>query len=224
MTAGNSVTRDHLQSALALHFLSEGFQSPDAAWEERFRALIPGAAAVAPSMPAFSAGNLAPEHFRLFGPAPACPQELTLHLAENPFEQARMMAHMAGFYRAFGLDPTPGERPDNLAVALSFLSFLCLKERNAAEKGLTEAREVTANAVADFTREFLAPGVAAFSVKLATQTSDPFYLALTEMLRRELFSIHSPVVEPASRWEPRPDDDKEGDELTCGPFKQPLPR
>lgn len=219
MSAGTNTTRDNLQSALALHFLSEGFQSPDAAWEERFRALLPGAAAS--SLPVFSAGDLAPEHFRLFGPAPACPQELTLHLAENPFEQARVMAHMAGFYRAFGVEQTGGERPDNLSVALSFLSFLYLKERNAVEKGLAEAREVTANAVADFTREFLAPGVAAFSAKLATQTSSLFYLALTEILRREVFSIHAPAAEPASLWAPRPDE-KEGEEFTCGIFKQPL--
>lgn len=219
--------RDDLQRAQAFHLLSEGFQSPDAAWEERFRALIPWpalapGAAAAPSLPEFSAGDLAPEHFRLFGPAPACPQELTLHLVENPFEQARMMAHMAGFYRAFGVETAPGERPDNLAVALSFLSFLCLKARNAMEKGLADAQEVTAAAIADFTKEFLAPGVAAFSSSLATQTSSPFYLALTETLRREVFAVHAP--EPsASRWAPRPDE-KEGEEFTCGISRQSLPR
>ncbi len=212
---------DALKDAFTLHFLAEGFQYPDAAWEGRFRALVPGAAKQGVRLPAFSTEDLSPEHFRLFGPAPACPQELSLHLAENPFEQARIMAHMAGFYRAFGLEQEPGERPDNLAVALSFLSFLRLKEKNAADKGLTEAREVTAKAIVDFTRDFVAPGVAAFIGKLVKLTADPFYSTLADVLRREIFNIHTPLVQAASRWEPRPEDAEEG-EMTCGVLKQPL--
>lgn len=213
---------DAVKQAFTLHFLAEGFQYPDAAWARRFRVRLEEAAGERIFVPAFSAEELAPEHFRLFGPSPACPQELSLHLAENPFEQARIMAHMAGFYRAFGLEQEPGERSDNLAVALSFLSFLRLKEKNAADKGLAEARDITAKAISDFTREFLAPGAAAFAGKLAKVTSNPFYLTLAELLCREIFSNHTPLVQAASRWEPRPDDTG-GEEMTCGALKQPLP-
>ena len=212
---------DTIKQAFTLHFLAEGFKYPDASWGERFRAQLPEAAREKFLLPAFSAEELAPEYFRLFGPAPACPLELSLHMAENPFEQARIMAHMAGFYRAFGLEQEPGERPDNLAVALSFLSFLRLKEKNAADKGLREAREVTAKAILDLVQEFVAPGVAAFFGKLAKVTSDPFYLALAELLRREIFSIHTPSAPAASRWEPRTEEAEEG-VITCGALKQPL--
>ncbi len=208
-----------LRRAFVLHLLSEGFRSPDPLWKERFAALRPAASGQGISLPVFPAEVLAEEHFRLFGPAPACPLELAFHLAENPFEQARIMAHIAGFYRAFGLDPEAGERPDNLSVVLSFLSFLTLKERNAAEKGLEEAGRVTAQAVADLVREFVSPGVAAFSGKLAALTSNAFYSALAERLRREIFNIHAPPAQAVSRWEPRPEEAEEG-EMTCGALKR----
>src|SRR3990167_8515643 len=102
-----------LKRAFTLHFLAEAFQYPDEIWMERFRPLAEDARRDGMVLPSWPAENLGEEHFRLFGPSPACPQDLTLHLAENPFEQARMMAHMAGFYRAFGLEQEPGERSDN---------------------------------------------------------------------------------------------------------------
>lgn len=210
-----------MKRAFTLHFLAEAFQYPDAAWNERFRTLAEDAQREGIVLPSWSEQKLEEEHFRLFGPSPACPQDLTLHLAENPFEQARMMAHMAGFYRAFGLEHEQGERSDNLPVALAFLSFLILKERNAADKNLKEPREITGKAISDFVREFLSPGVAAFTSKLANLTSNTFYLSLAEILRKEVFAIHTPPVEPESRWEPRTNDMEEG-EMTCGILKQPL--
>ncbi len=215
------ITNANMRQAFVLHFLAEAFQYPDESWIERFRTLAEDAQREGMILPSFSAEELREEHFRLFGPSPACPQDLTLHLAENPFEQARMMAHMAGFYRAFGVEQEEGERSDNLPVALSFLFFLILKERNAALKGLKEAREVTAQAITDFTQEFLSPGVAAFSSKLVALTLNPFYLALAEILGRGIFAIPMPLKETISLWEPRSQNAEEG-EMTCGILKQPL--
>ena len=210
-----------LKRSFVLHFIAEAFQFPDEAWEKRFPSLASDALKEGIQLPSFDIHELREDHFRLFGSAPACPQELTLHLAENPFEQARMMAHMAGFYRAFGLEHVEGERADNLSVALSFLSFLFLKEQNAEDKKMNEEREVTAKAIEDFAREFISPGVAAFSEKLVKLTGNPLYLALAESLRREIFDIHKPEAPVESRREPRTNDMEEG-EFTCGILKQPL--
>jgi nitrate reductase assembly molybdenum cofactor insertion protein NarJ len=204
----------------AFRLLAEGFRSPDEAWRARYAALSGRAAAEGIAAPVPPGVEMGREHFRLFGPAPACPLELTFHLAENPFEQARLMAHMSGFYRAFGVEPEPGERPDNLSVAVSFLGLLALKERNAVAKGLEEAREVTAAAVVDFTRDFVAPGVEAFTGKLVTVSPPPFYTALAELLRREVYAIHAPVAPFASHWGAPPDEAPE-EEVTCGLLKQP---
>ena len=210
-----------LKRSFVLHFLAEAFQNPDGVWEKRFVSLSGDALKDGIIPPSFDIGDLREDHFRLFGSSPACPMELTLHLAENPFEQARMMAHMAGFYRAFGLEHGEGERADNLSVALSFLSFLTLKEQNAVDRHMDEAKEITSKAIADFTREFLSPGVAAFTRKLASLTSNAFYLALAEILRREIFAIQEPPVEVVSNWEPRSSELDEG-EMTCGNLKSPL--
>jgi len=212
-----------LERASLFQFLSLGFENPDAAWDVRFAPVRQEAARRGCSLPPASSADLAEDYFRLFGPAPACPQDLTLHLVENPFEQARQMADMAGFYRAFGVDPEPGERPDHLAVALSFVSFLFVKGKHAADQNRGEQRDVTAKALEDFVVQRLAPGVAAFAGKLAQVSPPPFYAALTDHLCREVFKIHAPAVRPVSRWEPRPENAEEG-EMTCGLLNQPLPR
>lgn len=210
-----------VKQSFVLYFLAEAFQNPDDAWEKRFVTLAEEARKDGIELPSFDIENLREEHFRMFGSAPTCPLDLTLHLAENPFEQARMMAHMAGFYRAFGLEHGEGERSDNLSVALSFLSFLILKDRNAADRHMEEAKEITSKAIADFAREFLSPGVAAFTGKLVKLTSNAFYLALAEILRREIFSIQEPPAEIVSNWEPRSAELDEG-EMSCGNLNTPL--
>lgn len=210
-----------LKQSFVLHFLAEAFQNPDDVWEKRFVSLAGDALKDGIELPSFDIENLREEHFRLFGSAPACPMELTLHLAENPFEQARMMAHMAGFYRAFGLEHGEGERSDNLSVALSFLSFLALKEKNAIDRRMDEAKEITSKAITDFAREFVSPGVAAFTGKLVNLTTSSFYLTLAELLRREIFAIQEPPAEIVSNWEPRSGELDEG-EMTCGNLNTPL--
>ncbi len=210
-----------LKQSFVLHFLAEAFQNPDDVWEKRFVSLAGDALKDGIELPSFDVENLREEHFRLFGSAPACPMELTLHLAENPFEQARMMAHMAGFYRAFGLEHGEGERSDNLSVALSFLSFLALKEKNAVDRRMDEAKEITSKAITDFAREFVSPGVAAFTGKLVNLTTNSFYLTLAELLRREIFAIQEPPAEIVSNWEPRSGELDEG-EMTCGNLNTPL--
>ena len=125
------------------------------------------------------------EYSRLFGSNPLCPLDLAHHLSPNPFEQARIMAQMAGFQRAFGVEFQEGTRPDHLAVCLEFLSYLCLKQTNALEKGLSEACAVTEKAIRDYIREYLLPGAEAFLRALQAHGSG-FYEGLTEEALKNL--------------------------------------
>jgi TorA maturation chaperone TorD len=67
------------------------------------------------------------------------------------------LADIAGFYRAFGVEITPGtERPDHIAVELEFMHLLAVKEVVAAgrEDGGEHAR-ICRDARATFFRDHL---------------------------------------------------------------------
>ena len=72
----------------------------------------------------------------------------------SDFEKARWLADIAGFYRAFGVEPS-GERPDHIASELEFLHLLSLKEALAGRESHTEHLEVTLDAERKFFREHL---------------------------------------------------------------------
>ena len=61
-----------------------------------------------------------------------CPAYETAYTAKHLFQASEQMADVAGFYRAFGVEPH-GERPDSLAMELEFSYLLALKEAYALE-------------------------------------------------------------------------------------------
>jgi TorA maturation chaperone TorD len=61
-----------------------------------------------------------------------CPAYETAYTAKHLFQVSEQMADVAGFYRAFGVEPH-GERPDSLAMELEFGYLLALKEAYALE-------------------------------------------------------------------------------------------
>lgn len=64
--------------------------------------------------------------------SPTCPSHETAYTAKHLFQVSEQMADVAGFYRAFGVEPH-GNRPDELAMELEFAYFLALKEAYARE-------------------------------------------------------------------------------------------
>lgn len=65
-----------------------------------------------------------------------CPAYETAFSANHIFQQASQQADIAGFYRAFAVEPQ-NERPDHLGIELEFLYLLTLKEglaRSGAKK------------------------------------------------------------------------------------------
>ena len=80
--------------------------------------------------------SLEPVYARLttFTSSPDCPAFETAYFGSDAQQQTQRMADIAGFYRAFGVDPADGGfRPDELSVELEFMAFLSRKEAYAEE-------------------------------------------------------------------------------------------
>lgn len=125
--------------------------------------------------------KLKEEHFRLFGPNPLCPLDIVCYLSDNEFMQARIMADIAGFYRAFGLHIQEGLRVDNLSICFEFLAYLCLKKIYATEKGLDEKLKITDDAYNSFLNEFVLPALPKFLSALRKNTTSRFYQGLADL-------------------------------------------
>ncbi len=175
--------REELEAgARAPRVLSECLAYPTDEWA---KALAPklaagpfrGARALAAALRADGVERLRAEHFRLFGSAAACRPDLVTYLTNNDFQQARHLADLAGFYKAFGVE-APVRRPDDAAVALEFLAYLRFKRRYAAAMGWSEQAVVTGEAEADLFKTYLRPGLLKFSDALATTAGARFYREL----------------------------------------------
>ncbi|MBI4217537.1 MAG: molecular chaperone TorD family protein, partial [Elusimicrobia bacterium] len=110
------------------------------------------------------------DHFRLFGSSPTVYADLAFYFSDNPFEQSKKMADMAGFLRAFGVETQDGNRVDSIPIVFEFLSYLHLKWLHALEKGLDEKAEVTEKAILSYANDFLVQGVGSFYKKLLEQS------------------------------------------------------
>lgn len=178
--------------ALALRLVATGLQYPDAPWRERFVALLAGCRqssavsaegldllekeflSVAPDL-------LETEHFRLFGPVPACTLDLAHHMNPNPFNQAKKIADFAGFYKAFGVEADG--RADHLPAVLEFLAYLEIKSAHAGDRGWDEKKATTDQAACSLRRELIFKALDLFSRKLQHSSAPRFYLHLAAMSR-----------------------------------------
>jgi TorA maturation chaperone TorD len=128
--------------------------------------------------------ELAAEYVRVFGLATCreCPPyETEYQPAEDPFFRAQQMADVAGFYRAFGLQPGADgrERPDFLGLELEFMALLFMKERDAASAG---ARAICLSARQSFFRDHVSWWAPSFALALRRKAEYGFYEAVGRAL------------------------------------------
>ncbi len=194
-----ALCRATLYSALALGFRAPTKETVDRLISEEGAGALAEAAGALDSANAsticyaalrLSAGRaslpmLSDTFLRLFGHTahgPVPPYE-TEYGAEALFQQPQELGDLAGFYLAFGLtmNPAQHERSDHVSCECEFLSFLCLKEAYALEKGDVAMLEEVRKATRLFLRDHLGRFVPAFTRKLGTEGRGTFYGALGEL-------------------------------------------
>ena len=178
--------------AVALRLASAGFGYPDAAWRQRFDTLLRAArdSRAVPSsglnklekaLSATPPVELEAQHFRLFGPAPICPLELSFHTTKDAYGQARKIADLAGFYKAFGVESE--ERADGLPTVLEFLAYLEIKRLHAELNGWSEQRDIAVEAASKLRSEIVFKAFGVIARKLHAAGAPEFYLQLAGLCR-----------------------------------------
>jgi TorA maturation chaperone TorD len=129
------------------------------------------------------------EVFGLVVPRECPPYETEYYPTQEIFGRAQQMADIAGFYRAFGIEPSRSspERPDHLGLELEFLAFLLLKKRLALaaldhDPEAAEQASVCKEAERAFFRDHLAWWVPVFGAGLRRKASGGYLQALADVL------------------------------------------
>lgn len=128
------------------------------------------------------------EHTWLFTPTVAggLPPYETEYGKAEIFRKTQMLADIAGFYRAFGLDiaESAHERVDFISAELEFMSWLACKEERAKEKGDQDNAGLCREAQAKFLRDHLGRWTGYFGETVSGQSRLPFYRGLGNWLVR----------------------------------------
>jgi len=184
-----------LTRAAAYRLLGGGWAYPALSRLEELARLADTAAVGSPIAPAFGAfasaargadaEATAQEYVFLFDREARCPPyEGAWGDAPQLAGKPALLADIAGFYAAFGLEPsvTHPDAEDHIAPECEFMSALCLKEGYALAEGMTEALEVTRGAQASFLSEHLGCWAEAFAGAVKEATPLPYYGALADLL------------------------------------------
>jgi TorA maturation chaperone TorD len=132
------------------------------------------------------------EYDRVFGlviPKECPPYETEYHPSSQAFQRSQQLADIAGFYNAFGLEPSNAnpERPDHITLEFEFMAFLLTKKRlaTATEELGDEAAErlhVCEQAEHSFVKDHLAWWVPAFATGLHRKAGGGLYQAIAGAL------------------------------------------
>jgi TorA maturation chaperone TorD len=130
----------------------------------------------------------------------ACPPCETEYVdGKLSFQRAQQLADIAGYYRAFGVEPGH-ERPDHIALELEFMALLI----DLCSRARTEEQfDVTRDAQVRFVKDHLSWWLPVFARLLQKESPDGFFTAVGELLcaflPMERFRLGvEPPVNPAS--------------------------
>jgi DMSO reductase family type II enzyme chaperone len=141
--------------------------------------------ALAASAREADAATLAEEYVFLFDRQARCPPyEGAWGDAPQPAGKPALLADVAGFYTAFGLEPSASQADleDHVASELEFMSALATKEAWALAEANPEWLEVTRGAEARFLADHLGRWAEAFAGALRSATPVPYYAAVADVL------------------------------------------
>ncbi len=130
-------------------------------------------------------GGLAGEHVGLFQREVRCPPYEGAYGPAQMAGKAALLADIAGFYRAFAMEPAAGqpEVEDHVSAELEFMSALALKEAWAIAESHTDGLEVTRDAQRAFVTDHLARWGSAFAERVTATATPDFYPAAAAALR-----------------------------------------
>lgn len=128
--------------------------------------------------------SLAAEHVALFQRQVRCPPYEGAYGPPQMAGKAALLADVAGFYRAFALEPAGGqaEVEDHVCAELEFLSALAVKEAWAVAEGHAEGLAVTRDGARAFLRDHLGRWGPAFAGRLVAVAAPGFYPAAAAVL------------------------------------------
>lgn len=140
-----------------------------------------------------------PDYLAIFGLitcAECPPYETEYQPNGDAFFRSQQMADVGGFYRAFGLQPNPQERPDHIALELEFLALLMLKQRlaGADQPHSTQAAQwfrTCQDARQSFFRDHISWWAPSFAVALQRKAGHGHYESVGKLLAALL---------PLERW------------------------
>jgi TorA maturation chaperone TorD len=127
---------------------------------------------------------LGAEYVSLFDRAVPCPPYEGAYLPPQMSGKAAQLADIAGFYRAFGLEPGAWQPDleDHVGAELEFMSALALKEAWALAEDLAESAAVTRQAQCAFLAEHLGRWGTAFAAQVGATAVCALYKEAAELL------------------------------------------
>ncbi|MBI4393049.1 MAG: molecular chaperone TorD family protein [Euryarchaeota archaeon] len=135
-----------------------------------------------------------------FGGRISCSPYETDYTSSHAFMQARELADISGFYRAFGYAPAPGgDRVDHVALELDFLYALGHREAVLQRAGDAEG----AATCLDATRKFLESHTGRFLGRMeevvGSSGANPFFVEITRLTRTVVEGdVHALGLHPAA--------------------------
>ncbi len=136
----------------------------------------------------------------------------------DPFRQARQLADVAGFYRAFeaAADGPAADRPDHAGAELEFLAFALARQGEAEAAGREDEATACADAVSLFVAEHAGRWLPVFFEAVADAASDPFHRAVGALGVQVVGGLVAASGVAVARVRSRaPRLPIEADELTC---------